>query len=414
MNSRHAVLKKQVKHLRRKETMKLRVLLVVMCVGLLVVPAAFAEMTPTLDLAGDVETNSTIYGDSSEVLTGDAISTLILEQDGRVRLSIDGRLESDTGMYAAASGDSMLGMNGIASVDDAWIEVGKDNFGVRVGRYEAESLYGLGNDILIVTPRNIPGAYYQGRYEGNYARGRFSSGIDNISLIWSGETNYFELGFVYGGISATGPVLITTTDPDTGVPIQQIVDLAFGFNAIGFRPVYRWTGDTIQFRIGFDSLFEWPQEDKIVTEDYAGDNKAALNLIGGAGDIQWSFGAGTLGLSLAYGLRSGQTVDGSDRDDVSQLGGFLWMTFPVREADELGIGVGYQTQDTEYNIGELTGLTDSGQNFGGYVSYIQQLSVESLKIKYAGSFAQTTAQPDIGEDFSSTRWGFRVRMNYDF
>jgi hypothetical protein len=39
--------------------MKLRVLLVAMCVGLLVVPAAFAELSPTLSLSGDVETNST-------------------------------------------------------------------------------------------------------------------------------------------------------------------------------------------------------------------------------------------------------------------------------------------------------------------------------------------------------------------
>lgn len=394
--------------------MKLRVLLVAMCVALLAVPAAFAELTPTLSLSGDVETNTTLYGDNTEVRGGDDITALITNQAGRVRLTIDGRLESDTGMYAAAKAQSMLGTNGIASVDDAWIEVGKNTFGYRVGRFEAEGLYSKGNDILVVTPRNIPGVYYQGRYEGNYARGRFSTGIDNHSLIWDGERNYFELGFVYGGIFQTGPILITTVDPVTGVPVQTIVNLEFGFNSFGFRPVYKYAGDSLQFRIGFDGLFSRPQEDKIATDDYTGDNKAAQDLMGASGDIQWGFGAGKLGVSLAYGLRSGKAIDGEDDDEVGQFSSFLWMTFPVREADEFGFGIEYESQETKYNLGPSEGLTDKGTNFGAYLSYIQQLSVESLKVKYAVSYAQTTADPEIGDSFTSNRWGLRVRFNYDF
>lgn len=395
--------------------MKLRVLLVVMCVGLLVVPAAFAELTPTLSLSGDVETNTTLYGDSTEVKGGDDLTAIVTDQGGRVRLTIEGKLESDTGMYAAAKAQSMNGMNGIASVDDAYIEVGKNTFGYKIGRYEFEGLYSKGNDILIVTPENIPGVYYRGRYEGNYARGRFSGGIDNHGLTWAGDTSFVQLGIVYGGLSQDGPILITTTDPDTGVPIQTIVDLAFTVNAIGFRPVYKFSGDTIQFRVGFDFLTYRPQDDKIATDDYVGDNKFEGNLMGTAGDIQWTFGAGTLGLSLGYGLRSGKTVDGGDQDEIGQMSSFLWLTFPVREADEFGFGVGYQSQEVTHKLDPaIKDKKDKGTNFETYLSYIQQLSVESLKVKYAVSFAQTSADPYVGDGFTSNRWGLRVRFNYDF
>jgi hypothetical protein len=413
--------KKQVKQLRRKETMKLRVLVVAMCVALLVVPAAFAELSPTLSLSGDVETNTTLFGDNTEERAdiGQVEQNSILaEQSGRVRLTIDGSLESDTGLYAAAKAQSILGMNGIATTDDAWIEIGKGTFGYRIGRYEFEGLYSKGNDILLATPPNVPGVFYQGRYEGNYARGRFATDIDNHGLTWDGERNFFQIGIVYGGVSSAGPTLITTTDPETGAPVQQIVQVDIPFNAIGFRPVYKYKGDVIQFRIGFDSLFYRPQNDKILVDIPGGgseyiDNDAEANFYGGAGDLQWGFGAGKLGISLAYGIRTPKTATGQDDDEVTQFSSFLWMTFPVREADEFGFGIEWENQETDEKFSN-PGVKDKGTNFGGYLSYIQQLSVESLKIKYAAAFAQTNASSDAFEDFTSTRWGLRVRLNYDF
>jgi hypothetical protein len=396
--------------------MKLRVLVVAMCVALLVVPAAFAELSPTLSLSGDVETNTTIFFDNTEArndVGSEEQNANLAEQSGRVRFTIDGRLESDTGLYAAAKAQSILGMNGISTVDDACIEIGKGTFGYKLGRYEFEALYSKGNDILLATPPNVPGVFYQGRYEGNYARGRFSTDIDNHGLTWDGERNFFQIGIVYGGVSSAGPTLITTTDPITGAPIQQIVEVDIPFNAIGFRPVYKYKGDVIEFRIGFDSLFYRPQNDKIIVEGESISNDAEENLYGTAGDIQWAFGAGKLGLSLAYGIRAPKVVTGDDGNEVTQFSGFLWMTFPVREADEFGFGIEYENQETDEKF-TRPGVVDKGTNFGGYLAYIQQLSVESLKIKYAAAFAQTQASSDAFEDFTSSRWGLRVRLNYDF
>jgi hypothetical protein len=379
--------------------MKLRVLFVVMCAALLVVPAAFAETTASMSIAGDVETNTTLEWQNVEIKGDDDLTSFVVNNSGRTKIKFSGMLEGDTGWFAAAKGDALISTTGTTGVDDAWVQFGSSgSWSVLVGRYEAWSTFSKGEDVYIASAPAQPA-----RYEGNYWRGRFGGDAGNIALQFGDS---LEIGFILGGAAGDSPVIVTETDPDTGNVVTRVVTLPFGLDAYAIRPVYKFSGESFAMTIGGEYGTFLPQDNKIVTDDYAGDNNYKEDRYGASIDLQGMFGASTIGLSGAYGKITGKTIDDRDAAETDQTAIFGWWKMAVGEANTVGLGFGWAGVDVE-NVGNDTKLE-------GYAVFIQQLPVEGLKIKYAASYAGATLDPEGGDSFDISGFVARIRLNYDF
>jgi hypothetical protein len=372
--------------------MKLRVLLIVMCAVLLVVPAALAETTATMSVSGDVETNTTFQSRKVENPGSDDFTENAWTNDGRTKITFEGMLEGDTGWFASANGQALLKTNGNAEVDDAWVQMGTEGFSVKVGRYELEGLFSKGEDVYIAEAPAQPD-----RYEGNYWRGRHGDALGNIALIVGG----LELGFVLGSGSTTESV-VTGVD-EAGDLVTA--DFTFDVNSYAFRPVYKFSTDTLTLKIGGEYGTTMPQEDKFFIGAVVTDNKYQQNRMGGAIDLSGTFGSVEAGVASAYGQITGKTVQDVDWADLTQMAVFGWAKIAVGEANTLGLGLGYARAEVE------DGPNDD--KIETYVSFIQQLPVEGLKIKYAASYAGANLETGAG-DINNSGFGARVRLNYDF
>jgi hypothetical protein len=364
--------------------MKLRVLLATMSAVLLVVPAVFAETTPSMSISGDVETNTT-----AEFLDNGDNNTTSMANDGRTHIKFEGRVDSDTGWFAYAKGDAMIDASATTGVDDAYVEFGTEAFSFLIGRYEAPGAFGKGQDTYIA---EAPGA--PGRYQADYARGRFS-GVNNMALKF-GDSG-FELGVIVGGLDE-GTIYGVTTDPDTGVSTPGVVEIEQATNGYGVRPHYTLSTDTMTIKVAAEYLALMPKDTDA--------SDAELNQMGGGVNVEGSYGTVTTGASFAYGQITGKDDAGVDLYDQTTMSSFLYATMSVGETDSFGLAGGYTLLDvdtvTEDNMFEL------------FASYNHKLPVEGLWIKFAGSYAGSTQEPDGGSSVDTSAFGLRMRVNYDF
>jgi len=384
--------------------MKLRALLATACAGLLVVPSAFAEIKATIGLSGDVETNTTWEYKSIDRGAGgsDDLATNSWSNDGRTHLKLTGRIESESGWFAAGQGDAMIATSGSTGVDDAWLQFGTSGFATKVGRYELEGLFSKGEDVYIVDAPTAPG-----RYEGNYMRGRFGGSAGNIGFNFNfGEASKMEVGLILGGQDGNEPAISTSTDPDTGQVVTTVTTLPFGVNVYGIRPVFVFSGGAFTVKVGGEyGLFNAKAERTTVNDVWV-ENKFERSKMGGAVDFAMNMGAMNFGIAGAYGQQTGQYVTGEDLPDQTQMSIFGWFKMAVGEADTFGLGAGWLQGETD-GVSESDGLQ-------GYVSYVHQMPVEGLKVKFGASYAAGTLSPDGGKDQDSDGYGVRMRFNYDF
>jgi hypothetical protein len=358
--------------------MKLRVL-AVLCAALLVAPAAFAQVSATMGIAGDVETNTdfTISDDGSD-------NSLSWSNNGRTHIAFTGRVEGDGGWFGAAKGDAMIDVGGTTGVDDAYVEFGTESFSIQIGRYEAKSAFGKGQDTFIV---GAPGA--PGRYEGKDFRGR----LDGTNLIALNAGN-FQLVAVIGSDSVDYVADSYSITDTAGTAHDLVVTSSFGTNVYAVRPGFTMSSDAFTLNVTAEFGTYMPQN--------TDNNDYALNKMGAAANAEFGVGGSTLGASIAYRMITGTEMDNTDMADDSTLSTFLYYTMPVGD-NSLGLAGGYTMESVDVTDGDST-------MFETYISYNQQLPVEGLWLKYAASFA--SASFDVGDD--TTGFGARVRVNYDF
>lgn len=384
--------------------MKLRALFATACAGLLVAPMAFAEVSSKIGLSGDVETNTTWEYKSIDRGAGgsDDLATNSWSNDGRTHLKLTGRVDSDSGWFAAAQGDAMMATSGSTGVDDAWVQFGTSSFATKVGRYELEGLMSKGEDVYIAEAPTAPG-----RYEGNYMRGRFGGSAGNIGFDFNfSESSKMQVGVILGGQDGNETAISTSTDPNTGQVVTKVTTLPFGVNVYGIRPVFVFSGGAFTVKVGGEYGLFNAKAERTTVEDVWVENKFERNKMGGAVDFSMNMGAMNFGVAGAYGQITGKMVTGEDYNDQTQMSIFGWFKMAVGEADTLGLGVGWLQGETD-NVSDSDGIQS-------YVSYIHQLPVEGLKIKFAGSYAAGTLSPDNGKDQDSDAYGVRMRLNYDF
>ncbi|MCP4398943.1 MAG: hypothetical protein GY801_16795 [bacterium] len=356
--------------------MKLRVLVAVLCAALLVVPAAFAEVSATMNIAGDVETNTnfTIEDDGSD-------NSMSWGNNGRTHIKFDGTIEGDNGWFAYGKGDAMIDVSSSVGVDDAYLELGTESFSILIGRYEAPGAFGKGQDTFIV---EAPGA--PGRYQADYLRGR--NDFNNIAL----KFGSFELGVIVASDSVDYDADSYSITDTAGTSHDLVVTSSFGTNVYGVRPAFTMSSDAFTLNVAAEFATYMPQN--------TDNNDYAVSKMGGGANVEFAAGAGTVGASVAYGMITGDDMDGNEMDDDSTLSTFGYFTMPVGD-NSFGLGGGYTMNSVDDNDDTM---------FETFASFNQQLPVEGLWLKYAASFA--SASFDAGDD--TTGFGARVRFNYDF
>ncbi len=359
----------------------LKLVVIAMFAMLLLAQGVWAEMTTTMSIAGDVETNTTAEFLKEEGDDDDKDSSN-MTNDGRVKVTVTGRTEGENGWYGAAVAQPLVSTDGATNVDDAYVEFGTSSFAIRIGRYEGEGGFSKGEDVYIAAAPGAPG-----RYEANYARGRFDKGLGHVGFHFSPSDNLkIYVDTTIGHRTETDYNILTEADEDVNV------------NVFGVRPVVKFSNDAFTVKVTGDMLKSIGQDD---------DSDYDLTRWGFGVDASTTFGGATIGAAVARGTRGGTGVDNIDFDDEYTLSTFGYVTIPVMEDDAIGAAVGYTMLSFDKS-------DDEAKNLEGYLVYIHQLPVEGLKIKFAGSFSTAALEPEYGSDADNTAFGFRVRMNYDF
>jgi hypothetical protein len=326
-----------------------KILLCVVALSLFVVQGAFAEV----NWSADVETNTTIEMDSN------GADLMDMTNDGRVKATVESKMENEEGFFVAGKGQAVLNIDGTASTDDAYVQVGTAGWNLRVGRYEAEGLFAKGEDVYVAD------AGGPGTVETNKSRGR-TAGAIGLQFTAS-ETMTVEINTVVGS---------TDDYQDTAV------------NQVGFRPAIIMSAGAVSLSAGADYYMLMPDDS---------DSDVEYTALGAGGKLEFSLSdAMAIGGAFGYLDEEGKDAAGDTVEEETSMSFSGYLTMAMGD-NTLGIGAMMTMRDE---------ADDSQLN--AFVSYAMALPVEGAKVKFAGSFSQWSDGDDV------TAFGGRVRFNYDF
>ena len=150
----------------------------------------------TFAISGDVEFDTNYRSEEST-----ASDTTTYDQTGRLLIGISGKREVGSNGYISANAQTLLGLGGGVSADDAWVAFGEtDDWEIKLGRFEAYNLFPAGQDTYLNHAQDV--------YTTSYARGRSSNGQINLSK--TTDSVYFEVSsnFMSNGGADTNAVFL--------------------------------------------------------------------------------------------------------------------------------------------------------------------------------------------------------------
>lgn len=157
--------------------------------------SAVCGLTAILTTAGvhaDAMVSGDIELDTDFVSNRDGGDQDDFDQGGRVKVAFAGTKEGPGGGYASAVGQLLVNKDGTTGVDDAYIRIGKNQWGLQFGRFEALEIFSKGTDTI----HNVIGN--TNFYEGGAARGRTSDTGQIMFDYAPSDTMRFELGTIWG------------------------------------------------------------------------------------------------------------------------------------------------------------------------------------------------------------------------
>jgi len=224
-----------------------------------------------------------------------------VSQSGRVEFNAAGRAEASGG-FVAGRGTVLIGKDGGAAVDDAWVQVGTAAFDVKLGRFEAADTWPVGMDVIV---ERAGSAQY---YHGTMLRGRFTgnefhaAGTANL-----GNGLSFELG------------VAQTKDLTTNSSVSN----STGNKAKGVRPALTYSANGLTIKAVVES-------GKANNED----NK----LTGFGGTVGFAVAGGTVNVNLASGKQkndtTGVTVKSNNVGLTTVFGPFGFVVDYAKNEDE--------------------------------------------------------------------------------
>lgn len=192
--------------------------------------ATFDTPQGKLKLGGDVEYNLDATHNNADPLVTDNQSA-----NGRILVDVSGERVLANGNYAAFALDPTVGTNGInngsgISSDDAWFGFGvKNDWGFKVGHYEAYDLSVAGQDTYTTGNEG---------YRAKLARGRASGGSQVMLSKEAGQW-HAEVSTLFGSDNGF-----------TSGTYHNVSGAVQNKDALIARPVVAWTGDTVTVAVG--------------------------------------------------------------------------------------------------------------------------------------------------------------------
>lgn len=160
------------------------------CVALMMTLAS-TQAAAEVEFGGDIELDTDIVSNAG----GAAVDNY--DQGGRVKLQAKGETAVGTATLTGV-GQLLITKDGSTAVDDAWFRLGRDNWGVKFGRFEAMETFSKGTDTIL----NVIGG--AANYQGSFARGRTGADVGQIALDFAAsDTVSLELGTFWGDASTT-------------------------------------------------------------------------------------------------------------------------------------------------------------------------------------------------------------------
>jgi len=179
-------------------------------------------------------------------------------QGGRIETNVAGRAEGNGG-FVAGRGTVIVGRDGGASIDDAWVQTGTSTVDVKLGRFEAADLYATPGDVVRIG----------GVYQTNTLRGRDSGRVHAAVTFNAGSGLSFELGLV--DASKTNDKLST--------------------GSTGIRPVLSYSAGALNLKVGMES---GTTSDGTTEVDFSGFGAAASYSLGGGVTLRANLANGTV------------------------------------------------------------------------------------------------------------------------
>jgi hypothetical protein len=304
----------------------------------------------TFSIGGDVELDLTAknYTDINDD------KTTSYYHGGRVKLNATGELKGDNYFvkgvaqplvpFKQASGDDAI------AYDDVYLQMGRSNWDVQIGRFEGFDLFPVGKDTVLEAASDI------GHYGTNDARGRKADVIHGALHLKPNDAMNFELGVM--GAKNNG-----TYDK---------------YSAI--RPALTYKAGMVTARVGLESV----KNDKVDADEVSHNGFA----IGAGFDI----GGGTLNTSFS---RKNAKDDGIDSNSVAI--NFVQGNW----------GVGYVGTKQDYAANDAKG----NALYGAYS--VPLFGSKDASVTFAGSVAKgSNISGEKGADAKVN--AVRVRFNYAF
>lgn len=374
--------------------------------------------TPNLLLTGYGDLK--IYGDVEFNMDGESrrgtLTTLSHDNtnerwdlNGRILLGVDGTRTLDNGQYAGFSIQPLADMTGSMNLDDAYFHFGqKDDWKIKVGRFEAFDMFPLNQDTFLEHSGNTANDLYtdgQGYiYMMKEGRGRSDSG-GNFLMSKQIDNWYFELN----SLIEDGSTLFADGDNVPGGRTYHGREVEQQKNVVYMRPVISWSPMT-------ELSFSAAMESNVVNNAYGYTNNKGefvdqSDRTGYGLTMTWNGLKTDPENGVVFNLNTAY-LDANNEDDFTAATNILWKNF------ELGYIYAHN------KIDDFAGVVCYNdcviQDEGTYdihtihASYLipNVMNMQNFNIYLGTYWSKVQSDQELSSD--DDRYGARVRFKYFF
>lgn len=316
--------------------------------------------------------------------------------NGRILLDIDANQQTANGYFAGAHIQPLASMDGSMGLDDAEFYVGrKDDWKVKVGRYEAYDMFGLNNDTFVEYSGNTANDLYQDGYGYSYqmkeGRGRSNAG-GSIMVSKNLGNWYFE----------TNALVEDGTDLFKGSYHGN--SLESKKNVVYLRPVIAYTSGpwtaaaALESNVIRNAYGYTDSNGKFVDQSKRNGYGATLKY--NTGDVVWNLNAAALNASNEKDASVGTNIWWRNTEI-----GYIYSRNDIQKFNAAGVS----GNDSTFNA---PGRYDIHTFHGTYL-FDNVLDMQNLNV-YVGGYASFVKSSALEHGADNDRYGARVRVKYFF
>lgn len=188
--------------------------------------AGIAAMTISLNANAEFTVGGALELDTDLINNKGGSDITDADQGGFVKGIFTGTKEGSNGAYVKSVGHILIKKDGSASVDDAYIRIGQNQWGLQFGRWEAMALLSAGTDTIL----NVIGT--AANYQANAARGR-TSDVGQITFDYAATGGLqFELQTIWGESDGADEEVISGVRPAISFDVTDNFKVTTGLESL--------------------------------------------------------------------------------------------------------------------------------------------------------------------------------------